>query len=504
MAALTSCHPAPLRVLRLRNMRPLSRRRVGSTRGISRRLRRSVVPCSLIWFALTSFAFCEPEKRACPTASPYKYLRYDEDFTYLRNPECTKDALDAVKYIPFGRDGKSYLSLGGEIRENIEYFQNAQWGKGPQSPAYLLQRYMGHIDLHWEDRIRFFAQLKSGIEVGRNGGPRVFDEDKLDLNQAFVDIVLAKRDKQSVTLRAGRQELAYGSARLVSTREGPTVHQTFDTARLIFTTPRWRVDAFASKPVQTKTDLFDDWPDFTRTFWGLYTTGTLRPPNTHLDIYYFGLEHSNSKFQQGTARERRHSIGSRFWGTRGGLDYDVEPLLQFGTFGAGNILAWAVESDNGYTLRKTPLTPRVGAGIDIESGDRDPHHPDLQTFNPLFPRGLYHQLVNLTGHLNSISFNPTTTLHFTPRLSLTQNWQFIWRESLSDGIYGVGANFLRAEPAGNARYLGSQPTTVVNWTPQRHFSVIFIYTHFFPGQGLENTGPAKDVNHVSGWVDFKF
>jgi hypothetical protein len=442
--------------------------------------------------------------QACPPTPGYKYLRYDEDYSYLRDPACRTDPFDKVKFIPVNANGDMYLSFGGETRQNVEYFHNAQWGQGPQGPGYSLQRYMVHIDFHGGRRFRFFGQLKSGLEYGRAGGPRVFDKDELDVNQVFIDTAIARYGRGAVMLRAGRQELAYGATRWVSVREGPTVHQSFDAARLIITMDAWRIDGFISRPAKTNVGVFDDSPDATRTFWGIYATGLVRRPNTHIDLYYFGLDHSNATFQQGTGFEQRQIVGSRIWGTGRSWDYDVEPLIQFGTFRSGSIRAWAVESKAGYTLTHVRFGPRLGLEAAVDSGDHDAHNPALQTFNPLFPRGLYHELVNLTGHANRISLNPTATVHLTKRLAVTENWEFIWRESVGDGIYGVGGNFVRAGHPGDGRYVGSQPTTLVDWAIQRHLGLVFIYTHFYPGAFLQNTGASKAVDQVSGWLDFKF
>src|SRR5262249_48825881 len=150
--------------------------------------------------------------------------------------------------------------------------------------GYLLERYMLHADVHLGETTRFFVQLKSGIETGRLGGPRPPDEDKLDVNQAFVDFKFDLGDGRSLTVRGGRQEMAFGSSRLVSFREGPNVRQSFDGVRVFALVGAWRVDGFVTKPVETDLGVFDDAPDHTRTFWGVYTTGPFSPlPGGHVD-----------------------------------------------------------------------------------------------------------------------------------------------------------------------------------------------------------------------------
>ena len=62
----------------------------------------------------------------------YKLLRYDEDYSYLKDPTRRTDPLDVLKYIPLGdRDGY-YLSLGGTARPRFEFDQNPFFGSARQ------------------------------------------------------------------------------------------------------------------------------------------------------------------------------------------------------------------------------------------------------------------------------------------------------------------------------------------------------------------------------------
>ena len=182
------------------------------------------------WLLVMGLAACltgsgQSTDSTLPTsAPPFKQLRYDENYAYLRDPAGRADYLDAIKFIPLNPNGDWYLTLGGEIRERYEYYHNSLWGRGPQDDnGYLLQRYMVHADAHFGDYFRIFTQLKSGLEEGRNGGPRPTDRDDVDLNQAIFDVRVPLAEADSLTFRAGRQELAYGSSRLISAREAPNV-----------------------------------------------------------------------------------------------------------------------------------------------------------------------------------------------------------------------------------------------------------------------------------------
>src|SRR4030095_11974961 len=91
-----------------------------------------------------------------------------------------------------------------------------------------------------------------------------------DLSQWCLDGRIPLSDTNSITLRVGRQELNYGSSRLISFREGPNVRLSFDGLKTILRIGEWQVDAFAVKPVRTRPGAFDDDPDPNQKFWGLY------------------------------------------------------------------------------------------------------------------------------------------------------------------------------------------------------------------------------------------
>jgi hypothetical protein len=136
---------------------------------------------------------------ACPAPPPYALLRQDEDYSYLRDAKCRRDFMDPIKFIPLSTQKDQYPTLGGEVRERYEAFQNANWGLGPQDKnGYLLQRISAYADWHFGDGIRLFDQLSSETEDGRNGGPRPTDEARLWVEEAFE----------------------FGSGRLVDVREG--------------------------------------------------------------------------------------------------------------------------------------------------------------------------------------------------------------------------------------------------------------------------------------------
>src|SRR5215475_3085412 len=147
---------------------------------------------------------------ACPTKhSSLPQMTYDQDDRYLANSDCRTGLLAPLQYIPLGKNENNYLSFGLWIRERGEYFSNFDWSDKPSGNAYLMQRYFLHADLHLGERFRFFGELASSLENGRNAGYRTgLDEEKMYVHQGFIDLGLWQSGKDNLKLRAGRQEVA--------------------------------------------------------------------------------------------------------------------------------------------------------------------------------------------------------------------------------------------------------------------------------------------------------
>jgi len=457
----------------------------------------------------TTLAFAQDKPVSLPRPL-YPIPRYEEDWSFLSDPSKHNDFWDTIKFVPLSKDGKDFLSLGGEIRETYERFHNTNFGLSPQDPdGYLLQRYLFHVDLHAGPRFRFFGELNSSLENGRTGGPRpVVDEDKLDVHQGFFDLLLLKpRADTSLTLRVGRQELALGSGRMVALREGPNVPLSFDGFRLLLHSRAWQIDGFATRPVQSKPGIFDDPPQHDFAFWGVYVTHPLSASGKGplLDVYYLGLDRKLGLFNQGAAPETRHTVGARISGQRGAWSYDTEGMYQFGEFGTGTINAWRVAADNAYTITSALWHPRLGLATDVASGDRDPANPDLQTFNALFQSGTYSGRAQILGPSNAIRLEPSLGLLLSERVTFSAGWGFFWRESANDGLYGIPGNLIVPSHGVKSRYEGSRPIAEVDWQVTRHLSAhvnyIYVFNAAFEEQSVHGT---SSMSYVSPWMTYRF
>jgi alginate export protein len=440
----------------------------------------------------------------------YDLLRDDENWAWLRTPSGEPDWWDPIKYIRL-QDGRDdlFLSIGGEMRQWVEGYQNELWGStGYVDNFYWLQRYMLHGDLRLTRYLRVFAQLKSGLEVGRRGGPRPIDEDRLDANQLCLDVDVVPAptldDDARLLLRIGRQEMSYGSGRLIDVREGPNVRVGYDGFRVIARPPLSRLDAFLVRPVLTKPGVFDDGPDRTQVFWGFW--GTFHVPQLLVDAYYLGLDRDHGVYEQGMGHELRHTIGGRVLApvAKARFVLELESAYQFGTFISAPISAWTVAGSAVIHGTGLPLSPQLTLGAGATSGDRNKADPSLNTFSPLFPRGAYFGLLGANGASNNVAGHAALALALPRSISISAEYWVFWRESLADGVYNVPGYLLRVGDGNPGRYLGTQLEGYLTWQVDRHLSLNGTVAYFWAGTFFAESPPGFNITYGALWATYKF
>lgn len=440
------------------------------------------------------------------TARPkFQSLRYEEDYSVLADPARRDDFWDPIKYVPIAGGRWGYLSFGGEVRERFEAYENEFFRNDPDADnAYLLQRYLFHADYHPTDWLRFFGQMQGVFEDGRTGDPRPTDRGGNDIHQLFSDITLHPAEDTKLTLRLGRQEMSYGTERLISAREGTNARRSFDAARILFEAGDVNVDAFISSPVEIDDDSFDDQEIRGVRFWGVYgTTPIKKQPGTNLDFYYLGLRDPDASFSQGEGKEERHTLGLRHFGKVGSFDFNTELFFQFGRFGPGEIRAWSIATDQGITFEKVWGSPRLGFKAAIATGDEDANDADLQTFNPLFPRGNYFTEASLLGPSNFIAIRPRVTMRPMEKVTFDMGMDLFWRENRNDGIYTPGGGIVYRGNPEFSRWVGSDVSIILTWQANRHLTISGSYAHFFAEDFIRQNG-GRDVDFVAVWAAFKF
>jgi hypothetical protein len=309
----------------------------------------------------------------------------------------------------------------------------------------------------------------------------------------------------SLVLRLGRQELIYGSSRLVSAREGPNIRRSFDGLRSIADLGRWHIEGFGVQVVEPKDGTFDDHSRSDRSLWGIYAAKSpIVAKEALIDIYYLGFHRNPSTYGQGTEREERHTFGYRLSGRREAWDFDLEMACQVGRFGKGRISAWLAALNTGWIFDSFAWKPRIGLKTNVATGDRDPGRTALQTFNPLFSNASYFNETGMIGLANIIDLHPSLTVTPFKGFSWIVDLDLFWRYSTRDAIYSNSLRIQRQGDQSRARYAGSALSTSSRWQINPFLVVTGAYTHFFPGRFLKESCPGKHTDYAGLWMSFRF
>lgn len=465
-----------------------------------RRARSAASLIAIIAFAMvaaTPGAAQNPPSAERPT---YRPMRYDENWRALADPVKQTEPLDTLKWIEVS-DALS-LTLGGEARLRGEAYDELDLGFNDAVKSdYLLARLMLHADVRASSHVRGFVQLRVGDAWGAERPLSPVQVNDVDVNQAFVDVAVPTGNDQ-IGLRLGRQEMSFGSSRMVSVREGPNIRLSFDGARAFWNLDTGRrVDVFYARPVLPAAHAFDDRSSRDYQFWGVYGTTPIEP-GLGIDLYYFGVDRSRVAFGQGVSPETRHTLGGRLFGRRGPWDWDLEAAYQFGDFGARSIRAYTFANDFGYTLKSAPWSPRLGLRLDVASGDADASDNRLDTFEVPFPRLPYLTEASFLAPANIIDVHPTLTLNPRREVRLTFDYVAVWKHRQADTFYLPSLRPV-AGTADTGRFVGSLVQAAARWDVTSQLSLDVLYTRAYVSDGLKRAGGRdSDFFLVAGTTRF--
>lgn len=439
-------------------------------------------------------------------APPINILRYNDNFNYLKSDTIKKHGLEYLKMIDLGQK-KAYLSIGGELREQLQYFKNTNFGDVPPtfketSPTQLWHRAMLHADVSVGKKWRLFTQINSTLRLF-NPNPKIeIDENQLGLHQVFVEYHPTKVWQ----MRVGRQELSYGNNRVLTFREGPNNRLAFDAVIVKYQNPTLRIDAIAASPVFQGTKIGDD-KTFQERIFGIYATQKLHTKRLILDYYVMNFASNRIKYNLLSGHENRSTVGLRLFGQLPIWNYDVEASYQVGNFNGSLINALGVSFDTKYRFTKKSKVTFALAGNYI-SGDNNPNDAQLNTYNLLYSKPSF-GLAAPIGAANIINVNPYFTWQATKQFSVLGGVYFLSRASQKDGIYSPAMQQTRPTLPqtlfkSTERKIGNQYVLEFSYIFNQNIMLFADFAYLSAGDFVSETGKGKNITYLSAKVAYKF
>jgi hypothetical protein len=448
-----------------------------------------------------------PVRAADGGARPaYQVLAFEEDWSSLARWTGEPGRFDQIKYARLSENGSVWASFGGQVRERLEGWDGFNFGSPAGSDTddvFLLSRIRAHADLHVGRHLRFFAEGRSALSTHTNlvARNRKLDIDEIDLQNGFVELDV-DAGPLGMRLRGGREELLFGRQRLVSPLDWANTRRGFEGSTLRLSGERVAATGFWTKPVTVQKN---DYNRLRNQFYGIYTT--VKQLGRHnVDIYWLGLGRDGVTFNGTTGHEQRQTVGTRAAGGSGPTDawyYDAEVAYQTGEVGSADVRAFMGSAILGIRATLAGVRPVFELGADYASGDDDPGDGDVETFNQLFPLGhAYFGFIDQVGRQNIVSTHGTAIFDLPFGITTQIDGHYFWRASDDDALYNAGGGVVRAGTLGGSNDVGAEMDLTLKRALSPHTLLTIGYSHFFPGQFIEQSGPDQHIDF--GYLAFEY
>ena len=453
--------------------------------------------------------FATGENRTTKPVQPYAPFAlqttpaFDIDFSYLDNPDHEKDLFDPLKRIHIGND--ILLSFGGQFWYRYMRETDSRLNPAGRNNSFHLTRVRAHADIWYQDKVRLFAEFLDARQWGQELPPLGIDRNHTDMLNLFMDVKLAEAQGGKAYVRIGRQELTYGSQRLISSLDWVNTRRTFQGVKTFWHTPKFNLDTFWVRPMVTQPNEFDQWQK-KQDFVGLW--GTYKPKKGDaIDLYFLSLLDSRGMYigQGGvTGDSAIHTIGSRYIGTYERFMFELEGMYQFGKNANQDISAGAVAVGGGYQV-PLPYNPQFWLRYDYASGDDNLGAGGTRnTFNHLFPFGNYYMgWLDRVGRQNIHDFNAQFSLHPQRWLTFISQFHRYYLAEKTDFLYNAGgAATLRDATGASGSHVGDEIDIRFNIHVDRHQDVLVGYSKMWAGTFMKATRPG--VNPDLFYVQYNF
>ena len=345
--------------------------------------------------------------------------------------------------------------------------------------------------------------LKSSGRTRSPDGPPF--EDTFDLRMAYAEF--GDSEKKPVSLRVGRQELAFGEQRLIGHVSWLNTARSFDAVRATFRHRGYRLDAFASSVVNVRESEFNKRADGNN-FHGLYGGIEKLVPQAVIEPYLLWRLAPRLRAELGSLGNLDHKTTGFRWAGKlpAAFDYSVEMANQRGSLGTDEVRAWAGHWLLGRTLNRLAYKPRFFLEYNFASGDKNPGDGVIGTFDQLYPTphdktGLADQI----GWKNIHHFRSGVEVKPAAQWLLSSSYHAFWLADRHDGLYGVNSALIVRVADGSAgRFVGQEFDVQAVWNASKATQITGGYAYLFPGTFLKNTTPGSAYGFPFVSVNYLF
>lgn len=337
-------------------------------------------------------------------------------------------------------------------------------------------------------QVRGYFVLQDARTMGAEGSPSGTLAN-VDLYHAYVD--LDSVGQHPLSVRVGRQTLAYGEGRVVAGADWGNAGRAYDGARVRWTPARMQIDGFVSWISEGRLIGQD------RLLSGV--DGMFKSKRGHeLEAYHFRRSFGDASWTSESGRKGAlmdATSGLRMRVLQPRFDVRAEAATQNGQRASDAVRAWFFVGRVTADLRGAWKTKVFGEYMRA-TGDEDPTDGKFQRFDPVYWGGHNYQgaldvagASNLRDQCAGISTTPAKgwTLQAEGHVFRLDQPRDVWVDD--------AGTTLRRSAAGTAgNTLGRELDASLRWDTRGKVSILAGASRFWAGDFVRSTGGGTDLN----------
>lgn len=414
----------------------------------------------------------------------------------------------------------SWINVDLEFRHRYEWRSNFDFNDAVyDKDGFNLWRSRLGLTLKPHKNVKVFYQLQDArVSDDSTRGSKSAFEDWMETRQLWAegqlkDVNCRFLGTLAVSVRGGRQELSFGSQRLIGPVNWSNVGQVFDAGKFSLKSEEhhWSLDAFGGGKVLVKAprepnDLYEGSADDTiGGYYGSYSGFK----DTTVEQYVISRNTDGktvSYGQTGDGELEDYTIGGRIKGKlpNTSFDYEIEAAKQVGNSGSLDADAQMAVVIFGYTWGHA-WRPRLGFEFDYASGDGDRTDGKRRTFDNLYPTNhLFYGYMDFVSLQNINNYRLQFNVFPHTKWELEANLHLIYLDTPKDNLYAANQTIKRSSVSGAGTHVGDEIDFLTKYKLNNYTSIWVGYSHFFTGNFLKDTGPFDDADFFYAQTTISF
>ncbi|MEA1785330.1 alginate export family protein [Arenibacter sp. GZD96] len=365
--------------------------------------------------------------------------------------------------------------------------------------------------LHVLDPLRVAVELEDARQNNGNYPITNREANKTEMIQAYAELYFNKAlgtdalgNARPISIRYGRMAFEFLDRRLIARNNWRNTTNTFTGLRLALGDEQndWQLDGLLVQPINRDISALDR-TDKERWFYALMGHWRKWSQIVTIEPYYLGLK-QNATIENNNRIREIHGFGLRLYGWihTSGFNYDLTGMYQIGKDNGQDHRAYAFTSEIGYTVKSTPLKPRVSAFFGYVSGDKNPNDNRNNRFERYFGFARPWSSDDYVVMENIVT--PKLKVEFQSRIKgllfkFDGGYSFYWLASNTDRFANLlGGTTLNRDSSGNSgKFLGHGLDFRTRFAPTPFLDVNMGYTHYRFGDFIQNRQFAANGENAS-------